>query len=203
MRLAEPFRQYLGWCPDTGTAMRQLPMLNKDAPVDAPARRTGMPAGAGWLNRYRNRMFLWAVFYSLAFIPFIPEFQSINRVMQYSGIIAGLVIFAGSVRRIWRSFNQTLGKEQDTKTGREGYAIPFFVVGIFLAGVVLLVMAFWSIIPFSGALALPAFASGLAFIPWYVLVLILIWERKTGCILVFHKQTHAFTAAGCSENAFY
>ncbi|MFA5347980.1 MAG: DUF1673 family protein [Methanoregula sp.] len=203
MQITEIIRSNPGWCPDTGTAMSQLPILNDDTADGAPAQRTGMPASTGWLNRYRNRIFLWAVFYSLAFLPFILEFQGINRVMQYSGIVAGLVIFAGSARRIWRSFDQTLGNEQDTKTGLEGYAILFFVVGIILAGVVLLCMAFWTIIPYSGALALPAFATGLAFIPWYVLVLIVVWEWKTGCILVFDKQTHAFTAVRCSGNAFY
>jgi hypothetical protein len=56
-------------------------------------------------------------------------------------------------------------------------------------------MASLSIVPLETALELPAIAVGFAFIPWYVLILILLWERRTGYILVFDKKTFLVTVA--------
>jgi hypothetical protein len=162
-----------------------------------------MPARTGWLNRYRNRVLLWAVFYTLAFMPFIGSFYALGFMSAvYIGIIAGLVIFAFSGRRLWCSFDLTLAKEKKQKTGPEGYIILFFVVSVILAAVVLLVMASLSIVPLETALELPAIAVGFAFIPWYVLILILLWERRRGCILMFDKKTLSFTAERCSVDAY-
>jgi hypothetical protein len=196
MYIAEVIRHYLGWCPQARTMPRQLtPVLRNDITDGTPVQGSGMPAPAGWLDRYRNRVLLWAVFYTLAFIPFVGSFYAFGFMSDvYIGIIAGLVFFALSGRRLWRSFDLTLVKEKDKKTGSEGYVILFLVFGIILASAVLLVMALFSIIPLETALELPAIALGFAFLPWYVLSLILLWERRTGCTLMFDKKTRLFTS---------
>ncbi|MEN6444071.1 MAG: DUF1673 family protein [Methanoregula sp.] len=196
MQLAQTIRKYLGWCPQVHAVPQRLaPVLHENA-ADPPADATGTPAVSGWLNRYRNRVLLWSVFYTIAFIPFMGSFYALGFMSAvYIGIIAGLVIFAFSGRRLWCSFDLTLVKEKKQKTGPEGYIILFFVVGVILAAVVLLVMASLSIVPLETALELPAIAVGFAFIPWYVLILILLWERRTGYILVFDKKTFLVTVA--------
>lgn len=205
MHCTQTIRKYLNWCPNAHALPQQLPVLNDDVAGGAPAQGTGMPAGTGWLNRYHSRVLLWAVFYLLAFMPFVPFFYSVDpmRSMMYVGVIAGLMLFAASGRRLWHSFDLALANEWEHKNGPEGYIILFVVVGIILAAVVLIVMASLSIIPFETALELPAVTVGFAFIPWYVLVLILLWERRMGCILIFDKKTFSFTAERCSGNAHH
>jgi hypothetical protein len=199
MQITEIIRQYLGWCPIAHTLPQRLPVPEHDAIIGAPSQGAGMPAGTRWLNRYRNRVFLQALFYTFAFIFFVPFFYAVDptRPMMFFGIIAGLVIFAATGRRLWDGFDLALTKDQDIRTGPEGYVILFLVVGIILAGAILLVMASLSIIPLETALELPAGAVGFAFIPWYVLLLILLWERRRGYILLFDKKTISFTAERC------
>jgi hypothetical protein len=67
----------------------------------------------------------------------------------------------------------------------------------------LIILAFIGLISVGGGWEFLAFAMGFAFIPWYVFILILLWERRTGCILMFDKKAHSFTAARCSGNAFH
>jgi hypothetical protein len=181
---------------------QRLFVPESDATVSAPAKGAGMPAGTGWLDRYRNRVLLWAIFYTVAFIPFMGSFYAPGLMKDvYIGILAGLVFFALSGQRIWRGFDMTPAMENDQKTRPEGYGILFLVIGIVLGGVALLVMASLSIIPLEMALALPAVATGFAFIPWYVLLLVLLWERRRGCILIFDKKTLSLTRKRCSINA--
>jgi hypothetical protein len=163
-----------------------------------------MPTGTRWLKRYRNQIFLWAVFYTLVFMPVVASSYSmdVTRGALYLGVIGGLGFFAFFGRKLWHRFNQ-LAEGEVTNSGSEDKVILAFVIGSVLLSSVLLVMGLLSIIPFEAALALPSFAMGFALIPWYVLVLILIWERRTGCILLFDKKTRSFTALKCSGNAFH
>ena len=61
---------------------------------------------------------------------------------------------------------------------------------------ILIAMATLGFIPVDTALALPAFATGFALIPWYVLAVILLWEQKTGYLLLFEKGTFSFSVDG-------
>ena len=197
-RVDQVIRGWLGWCPDARALPQRIPVPENDALGSAPAQGAGMPAPAGWLNRYRNRVLIWAFFYTVAIIPIVPFFYGIDRISVCFGIITGLGIFFLAVRRLWNSFNSALTRGTAKKTAMEGYAILFMVVGFILADFALVVLASVSVIPFSLALTLPATAMGFAFIPWYVLILIILWERRTGYILIFDKKALSFSAARCS-----
>jgi hypothetical protein len=199
MHLVDICKHNIGWCPNAHTLPQRLPVAAGDAMISAPSPGDGMSAVTGWLDRYRNRVFLQALFYTFAFIFFVPFFYAVDptRPMMLIGIIAGLVIFAVSGRRLWHGFDLALTSDQDPRTGPEGFVILFLVAGIILAGAMLLVMASLSIIPLETALELPAVAVGFAFIPWYVLLLILLWERRRGYLLIFDKKTLSFTAERC------
>ena len=144
-----------------------------------------------------------AVAFTLAAIPAMIFFQTydLTRLMTYIGTITGLGLFAFFGRWLWNSFGM-LEKGMTIKTGPGEYIISFIIAGVIPLGVILIIMALVTIISFAGTLAFPAFVTGFAFVPWYVFILILLWERRTGCILMFDKKTHSFAAARCSGNAY-
>ena len=176
---------WLGWCPQAG-AFPYNPH-SREAPTGtlSPQPAGGVPASGKWYGRYRNRIILWAIFYTLAFLPFTPGFQAsdLTREMQYFGIIAGVGLFAFFGQRFRENFDRLAGGEGILPV-RGGLVIPVLVAGLILSSAALLFLSALAIVPLPVALALPAFATGFAFIPWYVLALVFLWERRTGCILV-------------------
>ena len=196
-RMSDAVRGWFGWCPDAAVLRtgQHRQVLNTEIANTEPGQDAGIPARTGWLKRYRNRVLLWALFYTLVFIPFIGSFNAPGLVKDvYTGILAGLVISALFAQRLLRGFDAAIAGKTEQKTGLEGYAILFMVTGMILAGVALIIMASFSIIPLQMAMELPAFATGFALIPWYVLGMILLWERKTGYLLMFDKKTLSYTA---------
>lgn len=201
--IARMIKQYIGWCPQACALPRQMPVLKDNFSKDTPARGTGIPERSGSLNRYRNQVLLWAVFFSLVSIPFVAYFQTtdLTRLLLCFGTIAGLVIFTFFGHWLWNSLKM-LEKGMTIKTRPGEYIILFLIAGVIPLSVVLIIAALVALIQFAGVWAFPAFATGFSFIPWYVFILILLWERRTGCILMFHKKTHSFTAERCSGNAY-
>jgi hypothetical protein len=115
-------------------------------------------------------------------------------------MIAGLVIFAFFGQWLWNSL-EMLEKGMIIKIGQGEYIILFFIAGVIPLGVILIIAALTAILSFAGPWAFPAFALGFAFIPWYVFILILLWEWRTGCILVYDKKARLFSAVECHEHA--
>jgi hypothetical protein len=202
MQITEIIRLNLGWCPKVRTLPRRLTVLNNEAATSAPSQGTGIPERTESLNRYRNQVLRWAVFFTLVSIPFVAYFQSTNltRLLFSFGTIAGLVVFAFFGRWLWNSL-QMLEKGMTIKTGQGEYIVLFLITGIIPLSVVLIIAALTAILSFAGPWAFPAFTMGFAFIPWYVYILILLWERRTGCTLVYHKKARLFSAMGCHEHA--
>lgn len=198
---SEVIRGWLGWCPQAKTLpVRHLTIPNNDEADGAPAQRAGLPAPTGWLKRYRDRMLFWAVSNTLAFSLFVPMFFAVDltRLMMSIGIIAGLGFSVLSGRWFWNRFGR-LADGETAKPGPEVKAILAFIIGIFVLSIILLPLELFSVIPSGAAMALPSFTMGFgSFIPWYVLVLILVWEQKTGYILIFDKKTFLVTATRCS-----
>jgi hypothetical protein len=201
MQIAEIIRSNLGWCPQVSTLPRPLNVQNNEATASSPSQGTGIPERTGSLDQYRNQVLVWAVFFTLVSVPFVVYFQTadLTRLLLFIGTIAGLVVFAFFSRWLWNSL-QILEKGMTIKTGPGEYIILFLIAGVIPLIIVLIIATLTAILSFAGPWAFPAFATGFAFIPWYVYLLILWWERRTGCILMFDKKTHSFTAAGCSGN---
>ena len=207
MHLAQTIRKYLGWCPQSLTVSRQPQVIYDTAADGPPAQGSGIPAHTRWLQRYRNQVLVWAVFFTLVAVPLVGNFQTddLTRLMLSLGTVAGLMVFAFFGRWLWNSL-EILKKGLTLKTGQGEYIILFLIAGGIPLSVFLLILAFVGLIgliPLTVSLAFPAFATGFAFIPWYVFILILVWERKTGCQLMFDKKTRAFTAVRCSVYALH
>ncbi|MDD1720363.1 MAG: DUF1673 domain-containing protein [Methanoregulaceae archaeon] len=203
MELADRFRQYLGWCPRACTPVGPVPVAQEGLADAAPVQGSGMPAPVGKLKRYRDQVLLWAVTYTLAFSLFVPGFlgSDLTRLMQVVGISAGLVFSAFSGRWLWHRFGK-LARGETVKPGMEVKVIVAFIIGIILISVLLLVMGVLSVIPYGTAMALPAFAMGFGiFIPWYTLVLVLLWEQRSGYVLIFDKKILQVIATRRSADA--
>ena len=204
LRISEIIHEWMGWCPQVRTLPRSLTMLNDEAATSAPSQGTGMPAPIGWLNRYRNQVLLWAVFFTMVSLPLVAIFLAadLTRLMLSLGVITGLLVFAFFGWWLWHSLGM-LQKGATIKTGQKEYILTFLIAGAIPLGAVLLLSAMLFLIPLAGALAFPAFATGFAFIPWYVFILILLWERRTGCMVMFDKETRLFSAARCTGNVHH
>jgi hypothetical protein len=200
MRISEIIHGWLGWCPQARGLVRQLPVLH-DPPADGSrAQGAGIPAQTGSMQRYKNQVLIWAVFFTIVSLPLVAIFLAadLTRLMLCLGTISGLGIFAFFGRWLWHSLGM-LQKGAVMKTGPKEYILTFLIAGAIPLGAVLLISALLVPISFAGALAFPAFATGFAFFPWYVFILILMWEQKTGYTLIFDKETGSFTAARCSH----
>jgi hypothetical protein len=198
----DAFSTFFGWCPHVRTLPRPLTVLNNEVATSAPSLGNGIPERTESLNRYRNQVLHWAVFFTLVSIPFVAYFQTtdLTRLLFSIGTVAGVVVFAFFWRWLVNSL-QMLEKGMIIKTGQGEYILLFLIAGIIPLSIVFIIAALTAILSFAGVWAFPAFATGFAFIPWYVFILILLWERRTGCILVYDKKARLFSAMGCHEHA--
>jgi hypothetical protein len=147
------------------------------------------------MRQYRDQLFLWAIFFTMVSLPLIAIFiaADLTRFILGLGTITGFVVFLFFGRWLWHSLGM-LGKGVTIKTGQKEYILTFIIAGAIPLSVVLLISAMLFLIPLAGALAFPAFATGFAFIPWYVFIMVLWWEEKTGSRVMFDKETSSFTA---------
>lgn len=204
IHVCDGIREWLGWCPQVPTIPRLLTVLNNETASKAPSQGTGIPERTESLKRYRNQVLLWAVFLTLVSVPFVAHFltNDLTRLLLFVGTIAGLGIFAFFGRWLWNSL-EMLEKGMSIKTGPGEYILLFLIAGVIPLSIVLIIAVLITITSFAGTWAFPAFATGFTLIPWYVYILILWWEKKTGCILMFNKKTRSFIAARCSGNALH
>ncbi|MEN6444069.1 MAG: DUF1673 family protein [Methanoregula sp.] len=202
--MIDAFKRHLGWCPNAPMRLQSSRELHEEVVDCIQVQRDGISQPAGRLQRYRNQVLLLAVFFTLAAIPAVAFFQAdyITRLMLILGTITGLGFFAFFAPWLWNSFGM-LVKGMTIKTGPGDYIISFFIAGIIPCWFIIILGGILAVISIAGALAFPAFATGFAFVPWYVLALILVWEQRTGCILMFDKKTRSFTAARCSCYAYH
>lgn len=196
--------EWLGWCPQVPTPLRSLTVLNNEAASNAPSQGTGIPERTESLKRYRNQVLLWAVFFTLVSIPFMVYFLTtdLTRLMLSLGTIAGLGVFAFFGPWLWNSL-EMLEKGMTIKTRPGEYLILFLIAGVIPLSFVLIIATLITITSFAGTWAFPAFAMGFTLIPWYAYILILWWEQKTGCLLMFNNKTRSFIAVRCSGNALH
>jgi hypothetical protein len=183
-------RESLGWCPQVRIPPRPPTALNNEAASNIPTQGTGIPERTESLKRYRNQVFFWAVFFTLISIPFVMYFLTtdLTRLMLFFGTITGLGIFVFFGKWIRNSL-EILEKGMTIKTRPGEYIILFLIAGAIPLSIVLIIAVLITIASYAGTWAFPAFATGFTLIPWYVYLLILWWERNTGCFLMFNKKT--------------
>ena len=188
--ISEIIRYRLGWCPNTRMRLQPVPDPDEDVVNGAQAQGDGISRQTGRLQRYRNKVLLLALSFTLAAIPAVAFFQAddLTRLIVFLGTITGLGFFAFFARWLWNSFGM-LERGMTIRTGPGDYIISLCIAGIIPCWFIIVVGGILTVISIAGALAFPAFVTGFAFVPWYVLAIILLWERRTGCMLMFDKKT--------------
>lgn len=193
--VSEVIRGWLGWCPNGYVLSQPGPDLHEAIVEGASAKGDRISHRPGQLQRYRNKVLLVAIFFTLAATPAVAYFQAddLTKLMVFIGMITGLGFFAFFSRWLWNSFGM-LRKGMSIKTGPVDYIISLSFAGIIPLWFIFFIAGILGVISFAGVLAFPAFATGFAFVPWYVFALILLWERRTGYILLFDKKNRSFVA---------
>ena len=192
--ISDVVKGWLGWCPQSRALPRQPPSIHFAAMNSSPDKSAAKPVVPSGLTRYRDRVLLFGILYSFAILAFAGSLYSVAPGALCIGILAGIVIVACFSGKIWQGFDRAVSNERKPKNGSDGYVILFLILGMILAAAALLLLAGFSIVPLETALELPALAMGFGLIPWYVLAIILLWERRTGYILLLDKTNGSITA---------
>jgi len=90
--------------------------------------------------------------------------------------------------RLWRQYDDVLatGRSEESDTKRS--VIMYGVVSTVFLLICFELLVFFVVIPGIDFLVLPAFMVGLTILPWYVILLVGIWEARTGCRLYFDRN---------------
>jgi len=194
-RVSERIYGWLGWCPHALKQVRHQPELCMVPEKESQEAGGGIPEERGCVQHYRNRVLAYAVFFAMISLPLVAIFLTAEytTLMLCLGIITGMGIFAYFGRWLWHSLGM-LAKGLTITTGTREYVLTFLIAGALPLGAIFLLSAMLLYVSLAGALAFPAFATGFVFIPWYVFILILFWERRTGLRVMFDRETGSFTA---------
>jgi hypothetical protein len=201
IRVNDVAREWLGWCPHVRTLTRPLALLDDETAMNVPSSGTGIPERTVSPDKYRNQVLLLAVSFSLVSIPFVAYILTtdLTRLLFFIGIITGLVALLFFWRWIRNSL-EMLEKGMIIKTRPGEYILLSLIAGAIPLSVLLFIAGVTGILQFAGVWAFPAFVTGFIYIPWYVLALILLWERRTRCMLVYDNDAGLFSAVRCHEH---
>ena len=191
MQLAETVRQYLGWCPNADARIQERVVRHRGISEASTGGDATPIFPAGWLNRYRNWLLLWALYN-------IPVFLSLGTLVLTSkgsyvpfftaGIAIGCLVFILNAHRLWRQYNDILVKGYLEESHRKRNLILYLVVSLVILLICFEMLVFLGYIPGIDLLIVPAFMIGLSIIPWCVLLLVIMWESRTGCRLYLDRK---------------
>ena len=178
---AETVRKVMGWCPNATYNKKSLQF--NDLPVNAPDRGGKIThVGAGWLNKYRNRVLL-----ELLVVMYIAVFSfygygKVNPDMYLIGVISGLFFYLFAGVNAWHRFNRAAGGViARTQTTRKQKAIAFLVIVSPIVFIIVFVVA-----NITGGMA---FISGTMAFVWIEFLEVLYWEHKNGKTLIMDKTS--------------
>ena len=153
-----------------------------DLPINAPDRGGKIThVGAGWLNKYRNRVLLQLlVFMYLAVVSF-DGYGKVNPDMYLIGVTSGLFFHLITGVNAWHRFNRAAGGGiARLQTTRKQKAIAFLVI------ITLIVFIVFMITNITGGMA---FISGTMLFVWIEVIVVLYWEQKNGKTLIVNKTS--------------
>jgi hypothetical protein len=187
-RISGAVHEWAGWCPNAQSAAYGH-SNRSDVLTTVPARDGVLPARrSGWLQRFRNWILVQALFYTAIISLFLPLLITREYlVFIIAGMVAATLAFFVSANRLWRKYNSVLAREYLEESGTKRNLVLYLVVSVWLLLICFEILVFLGYIPGIDFLVLPAFMVGLSVIPWYVLLLVIIWESRTGCRLYFDR----------------
>ena len=178
----ESVKRMMGWCPNASAIKTKQALQFVDLPVNAPDRGGKIThVGAGWLNKYRNRVLLeLLVLMYLAVFTFYG-YGKVNPDMYLIGVISGLFFHLSIGVNAWHRFNRAAGGGiARPQTTRKQIAITFLVI------ISLIVFIVFLVTNITGGMA---FISGTMVFVWIEFLELLYWEHKNGKTLIVDKTS--------------
>ena len=182
LNVAETVRKMMGWCPNASAIKTKQALQFVDLPINAPDSGGKITyVGAGWLNKYRNRVLLQLlVFMYLAVVSF-DGYGKVNLDMYLIGVTSGLFFHLITGVNAWHRFNRAAGGGiARPQTTRKQKAIAFLII------ISLIVFTIFFITNITGGMA---FISGTMLFVWIEFLVVLYWEHKNGKTLIVDKTS--------------
>jgi len=185
---ADVIHGWLGWCPQALVSHPLAPLPPGGPLVSPDGRRAGAARTPGSFRRFRTFVLFQAVLYSVVFLAFLPALALGNYALWIAaGTVTALLAFALRAGGLWRQYEE-IRTSGTTGAGTGGKFIGPGLILLFIGGTfTLAILALLGVIPGLDVLAVPAFCTGFAVLPWPALLLVLFWEHRTGCRLYLDK----------------
>ena len=182
INVGETVRKVMGWCPNASAIKTKQALQFVDLPINAPDSRGKIThVGAGWLNKYRNRVLLELLFIMYLAVVSFDGYGKFNPDMYLIGVISGLFFHFSMGVNDWHKFNRAAGRViTQPQTTRKQRAIAFFGI------ISLIVFIVFLITNIAGGMA---FISGTMVFFWIKYLEVLHWERKNGKTLIVDKTS--------------
>jgi len=183
----EYIRKLMGWCPNATAIVTKKSLQFDDLTLNAPDREGKIThVGAGWRNKYRNRILLQSLAYTLVAVFFFVEHESVNLDMFLTGAIVGLFIQLFTGVNDWRRFDRAV-----TRKNKQPRSIPkrYYIMSFVMICLIVVVGIFF-IIPLmirAGMTGMQELLIGFLLFEWIDFLKVLYWERRNRKTLIMKK----------------
>ena len=180
-------RKVMGWCPNATAIVTEKSFQFDDLPLNAPDREGKITYfGASWWNKYRNRILLQSLAFTLLAVLFFVEHENANMGMFLAGAIGGLFFRLLIGLNDWRVFNRAVIKKyKQPRSIPKRYLIMSFamVCLIVVAGIFFIT----SLMRIAGMAGMQELITGFLLVEWINFLKVLYWERRNGKTLIMKK----------------
>jgi len=185
--LIENIRKVMGWCPNATVIVTRRSLQFDDLTSNAPDREGKIThVGVGWWNKYRNRILLQSLAFTLLAVLFFVEHESVNLDMLLTGAIGGLFfrLLTGVID--WRLFNRAATKKykQPVSIKKRYFIMSFVMISL------IIVVGIFFIIPLlirAGMTGIQELFTGFLLFEWINFLKVVYWERKNQKTLIKKK----------------
>jgi hypothetical protein len=105
-----------------------------------------------------------------------------------AGLVIATLVFVLRAHSLWRQYNDVLARGHIEESDTKRNVLMYGVVSAVCLLICFEMLVFFGFIPGIDFLIVPAFMIGLTIIPWYALLLVIIWEARSGCRLYLTRK---------------
>ncbi len=187
--ISEVIRGWLGWCPQA-QAVKRMVLIRSDEAITSPAGGGEHTACSyRWLQRFRNWILVQALLYSALIAVFLPFIINRGEYLPFliAGLVTALLVFGLRAGMLWKQYENIRTKGTVEETVLEKKVVPALIIAFITGAIVIGILALFGFIPGLDFLMVPAFAIGSSILPWLMLMLVVLWEGRTGCRLYLDR----------------
>jgi len=170
--------------------MRKVATRNDDISSVSSGKDVPTVNAVNWWSRYRNWLFFWALInipFTFSLLTFLP--MNGNYILFFiAGVAFGSLVFTLYAHRLWRRYDEVLERGYLEEPAMYQKLVSYLVIFMVILLISFELLVFLGYIPGIDFCILPVFLIGFSVIPWFVLILVIIWESRTGCRLYFDRK---------------